>query len=82
MTHLKKIQQKKAPQGPDITIEEAITELKYQIVEEVRALADGRRTSIFQIVDMGKELIELETRVLEEVKRKAKKEKEQLMFEF
>lgn len=74
MTHLKKIFKKN---GPDLTDEQALAILKTEIVDEVRGLAAGLKISIFELVEKGKEMIELETKLKEPMKSK-----KELMAEF
>lgn len=79
MNYLKKIQQKTAPQGPDVPLGQAVQMLRNEVVEEVKKLATGKVHSVYQIVEMAKELIELEEKQLVELKQKAKAD---LMAEF
>lgn len=79
MSYLKKIQQKLSPQGPDVPLPQAVKMLRDELVEEVKKLATGKVQSVYQIVEMAKELIELEEKQLVELKQKAKAD---LMAEF
>lgn len=66
MKHVKKPQTKrlrnftKEVERGDVTVEQAIAEIKEEILDEVRAVAGGYKQSIFDLVEKGKELRALE----------------------
>lgn len=57
--HEKKIKQKSAAQG-DLPVAEVVKLLKEEILEEVRLVSNGRKNSVYELVEKGKELMALE----------------------
>lgn len=51
---------KKELERGDVTVEAAIKDVKEEIIGEVRAVSGGYKQSIFELVEKGKVLIELE----------------------
>ena len=58
--HQKQIQKKVAPQGGDLPTAEAVKLLKDKILEEVRLCSNGRKVTVYELFEMGKELLILE----------------------
>lgn len=61
MEYVKRIKKKA---GGDLSDEMALGILKDEILEEVRAVAFGIKVSIYELVDMGREMDELEKKIL------------------
>lgn len=57
--HQKQIQRKVMPQG-DLPTAEAVKLLKDKILEEVRLCSNGRKVTVYELFEMGKELLILE----------------------
>ena len=57
----KKLQTKKLPQGGDLPTAEAMKLLKEKILEEVRLCSNGRKVTVYELFEMGKELLVLES---------------------
>lgn len=57
--HQKQIQKKVMPQG-DLPTAEAVKLLKDKILEEVRLCSNGRKVTVYELFEMGKELLILE----------------------
>jgi len=68
--HLKKIKNKIAPQA-DVTPKDAADALREEIVDEVKRIATGVVVSVYQLIEMGRELVELEKVALEAATPKA-----------
>lgn len=58
--HQKKAEQKLAPQQKEVPLDEAIETLKKQILKEVRLVSTGVKASIYELIEMDKELAVLE----------------------
>lgn len=59
--HQKRAEQKSAPQQKEVPLAEAIATLKKQILAEVRLVSTGVKASIYELIEMDKELAVLET---------------------
>lgn len=64
--HQKQIQKKVMPQG-DLPTAEAVKLLKDKILEEVRLCSNGRKVTVYELFEMGKELLILEEQLQNEV---------------
>lgn len=58
----------------DVTIPKAIDAVKEEILNEVRAVANGHKQSIFDMIELGKTLLELEKMSGKTPAKKADKE--------
>jgi len=58
--HQKRAEQKIAPQQKEVPLAEAIATLKNQILDEVRLVSQGIKSSIYELIEMDKELAVLE----------------------
>ncbi len=58
--HQKRAEQKIAPQQKEVPLAEAIATLKAQILAEVRLVSTGVKASIYELIEMDKELAVLE----------------------
>lgn len=58
--HQKAIEKKLAPQAKEVPLAEAIETLKKQILDEVRLVSQGIKASIYELIEMDKELAVLE----------------------
>ena len=58
--HQKRIEQQKAPQKEKLDSGEVIATLKEQILSECRQIASGVKVSIYELIEMTKELQALE----------------------
>ena len=58
--HQKKAEQRLAPQQKEVPLDEAIGTLKKQILAEVRLVSTGVKASIYELIEMDKELAVLE----------------------
>ncbi len=59
--HQKRAEQKLAPQQKEVPLDEAIATLKKQILDEVRLVSQGIKSSIYELIEVDKELAVLET---------------------
>lgn len=76
-TRTPKSLKKKHADEPDIDPQTAITDLKEEILDDVRALSQAKMRSVHGLIERGKELIELEKMVeTTEVKGPAPKKAE------
>lgn len=64
--HQKQIQKKVMPQGGDLPTAEAVKLLKDKILEEVRLCSNGRKVTVYELFEMGKELLILEEQLEKE----------------
>ena len=64
--HQKQIQKKVMPQGGDLPTAEAVKLLKDKILEEVRLCSNGRKVTVYELFEMGKELLVLEEQLEKE----------------
>lgn len=53
------------PQGGDLPTAEAVKLLKDKILEEVRLCSNGRKVTVYELFEMGKELLVLEDQLLQ-----------------
>ena len=64
--HQKAIEKKVKPQGGDLPTGEAVKLLKDKILDEVRLCSNGRKVTVYELFEMGKELLVLEEELTKE----------------
>lgn len=80
--HQKQIQKKVMPQGGDLPTAEAVKLLKDKILEEVRLCSNGRKVTVYELFEMGKELLILEEQLQAESSNGTKETAQDLHAEF